>query len=139
MPYKAKTKMTTSVPTGIALGLAINWVITIGLTALSATLILSDRGGEGLLALMAVGTLLVATFCGTLVASRKTGSRRMLVCLISGGVYFISLAGVNALLFEGRYQGFLPALLTIIGCSLLTGLVGLERKSRKMKGFRHRY
>lgn len=140
MPYKMKTQAgTASISIGLAMGLAVNWVVTIAMAVMITVLIASERVGEVILPPAAVGTVLAAGFAGALVAARKAATRRLIVCLISGGIYFLSLLCCNALFFDGAYRGVVPALLTIIGISLVAGLLGLRQKNRKFKAVKRHY
>lgn len=135
MPYKTKTPTkSASIFAGLAMGLAVSWITTAVMAIGITLLIAGERVGETLLAPAAVVTVLLATFAGAWTAAQKVAVRRLIVCLAGGGIYFLSLLCCNALFFDGTYQGILPALLTVLGASLVTGLLGLHQKNRKFKG-----
>lgn len=140
MPYKATTAAkSASIPVGLAMGLAASWIITIVMAIGITFLIAGERVGETFLAPAAVVTVLVATFAGALVAAKKADAGRLIVCLASGAIYFLSLLCCNALFFDGAYQGLVPALLTVVGASLVAGLMGLHQKGQKFKARKRHY
>ncbi len=127
MPNQRKT----SIPVGLALGWLAGVFVTL-LTAVVATaLIAGEHAGEESANTAAVAAVLVASFIGAMVAGGKIGSRRLVMCLASGGIYFLTLLCVNALLFDGHYEGLLAAALTTAGSSLVAGLVGNRQKRQK--------
>lgn len=135
MPYKTKTPAkSTSIFAGLAIGLVVSWITTMVMAIGMTLLIAGERVGETLLAPAAVVTVLLATFAGAWTAAKKAVVRRLIVCLASGAIYFLSLLCCNALFLDGTYQGIVPALLTVLGASLIAGLLGLHQKSQKFKG-----
>lgn len=140
MAYKMKQRgKAASMAVGLAMGFGISWAVTLLLAVMATFLIAGERVGESFLPSVAVGAVMVSAFVGAMVSAAKIGSRRLIVCLISGGIYYVSLVVCNGLLFDGAYQGLVAALLSILGCCLLAALLGLRRKSGKFKGFRGGY
>lgn len=140
MAYQIKPMgKTASWTVGLALGLGVNWGVTLLAAIIAASLISGDRVGEGFLPSVAVATVMVAAFAGAMVSAGKIGNRRLPVCLASGGIYYLSLVCCNALFYDGAYQGLVAGLMSILGTCLLAALVGLRRKPGKYKGLRGAY
>lgn len=136
MQYKTKT---VPMGVGVAMGLAVSWAITLLLALVVAIFVSAQRIGEGAVAPLAVATIILATLGGAVLAAGKIGSRRMIVCLLSGGVYFVSLLGCNVLFFGGEMHGVVAAMLLIFGLSVLAGLMGLRKKEGKYGRFAKRF
>ena len=122
-------------------GIGISWGTSIAITflgaAVSAWLLVSEKIGESNLGYVTAILLLLSSVAGALVASSVIRQNRLLVCLISGSVYFLSLLAINALFFHGVYFGVGESALLILAGSLSISLLGVnsgkkpKRKKRK--------
>jgi len=131
---------TSSIPAGLAVGAAVNIVITGMLTALLA--ILLDREtiaweavGYGILIM-----IMLSTFLGAVTAYSRIRRQRLLVCLMSGAVYFAMLLSVTALFFGGQYEAVAVTALLVAGGTGCAALPGLGqgrggRNRRRMKRY----
>lgn len=131
MPYQTKTAKKVSIPVGLGLGWLAGVLVTLMAAVIATSLIAGEHAGEGVANTAAVAAVLCASFVGAMVAGGKIGNRRLLMCLASGGIYFVTLLCCNALFFDGSYQGLLAAALTIIGSSMVAGLMGIRQKRQK--------
>lgn len=131
MPYQTKTAKNVSIPVGLTLGWLAGVLVTLGTAVVVTSLIAGERTGEGVANTAAVAAMLLASFVGAMVTGGKIGNRRLVMCLASGGLYFVTLLCCNALFFDGSYQGLLAAALTILGSSLVAGLMGIRQKRQK--------
>lgn len=135
------TGRTMSVPAGLAFGAA----VSIGLTVIAAVILaeLVDTGkllweniGYGVM-----GVLLLASFTGAAASYSKIKRQRLVVCVMSGMVYFALLLSATALFFGGQYEAIGVTALLIFGGSVCAGLLGLNQgrggKSGKPR-IRHR-
>lgn len=100
-------------PTGRAMtmpgGLALGAAVSLGITLLGC-LMLSKLVEKGVIHLDNIGygiliLLLSGSFLGAITAKSKIKRRKMLVCMLSGLVYFLILICITALFFGGQYQG----------------------------------
>lgn len=140
MTYQSKTAdRSASIPVGLGIGLLLSWTTTVGIGMVITFLIAGERIETTALAPLSVGTMLLAVFAGAMLSAKKIGYQRMVICLCSGGLYYVSLLGCNALFFDGSYQGILPALLMVVGASLVAGLMGLRQKGPKFKSGKSMY
>lgn len=128
-----------SVPLALLFGLMTGWGITIVLAVLITFMIAGEKLQMGLLPSLAIGTMLLSAFAGAWTAAGKAQSKRLIICLCSGALYYLSLLCCNALFLNGTYQGLTAALATVMGACLIAGLLGLRQKNRKIPGVtRHR-
>ena len=131
------TGRTMSMPGGLAMGGICSLLITIGCAAALAWLVAEERMAEGSIGYGVMVLLLLASFAGAIVAWSRIKRQRMLVCMLSGAVYFATLLSITALFFGGQYSAVgVTALLVFCG-SMLAAMLGLRQgskgKHRKMK------
>ena len=137
MSYSLKQK--GSIPAGLTMGWIANLAITLASAIIVSILVAGEKIGEGRIGPAAVITVMASSFFGAVVAANRIGQKRMIVCLASGGIYYLSLLCCCLLFFDGEPEGLWAAMLTIIGCSALAGLVGIRQKGQKTKGLQKRY
>ena len=128
-----------SMPTGIAVGTLTSTAITIlGCFLLAKTVqngfLKQESIGYGILFL-----LLLASFLGACTARGKIKRRNLMVCMLSGLIYFLLLLSITALFFGGQYNGTgVTALLILCGSATAAMTSGGKRKSR-LKTKKHPY
>lgn len=111
------TGRTMSMPGGLAFGGVISLAITvIGAVLLSKLMdtetIEWEGVGYGIMVL-----LTAASFLGALSAYSRIRRQRLVVCLLSGAIYWITLLGITALFFGGQYEAVgVTAGLILAGC-----------------------
>ena len=113
---------TSSVPGGLAAGGA----VSIAVTAISAAVLaaLLDRQ---LMAWESVGygiaaMVLVASYGGAITARNRIRRQRLLICLMSGAVYWGLLLSAAALFFGGQFEAVGVTFLLVAGGCLCAGL-----------------
>ena len=116
------------------------WLASALVTLLGAVIFAWLLNGERMqMASIGYGTmiiLLAASALGALLAFRCVRRQRLVVCLLSGAVYYLSLLAMTALFFGGQYEGVGVTGLVILGGSLAVGLMGLKGEKR---GYKRRY
>lgn len=120
-------------PAGVLMGAAISLLWSILAAALVGLLI--DRE---MLAHTAIGyggmlILLTASILGSLLAWKKIKHRRALVCLTTGGAYYLMLLGLTALFFGGQYEAVGVTGILIFAGSATVILAGLRKGSSHSK------
>lgn len=123
-----------SMPAGLAVGGIWSLVVTIGLSAVIAKLIDGETVEQGSIGYFVISILLIASITGALQSFRKIKRRRMLVCQISGLIYFCVLLSITALCFGGQYQGIGVTGLVVLCGSSCAGLMGLREKKQGRTG-----
>lgn len=130
-----------SLPGGLAVGAAVSLGITLLCAAALAKLIDMEKMpwesvGYGIIVL-----LFLASFLGAIAAHRAVKRQRLLVCGVSGLLYFGLLLSITALFFGGQYEGVWPtAAVVLCGsiCAFLLGLRGGRGGRRRKTQTRHR-
>jgi len=74
--------------------------------------------------------LITASSLGAAIAQGKVKHQRVLVCMLSGLIYYVILICITALFFGGQYTGFGVTGLLILGGAGTTALLSGRRKGR---------
>lgn len=117
-----------SIPVGMAVGWGIGLLVTVSAAAILTQIILSGAMSERMTGVGAYLILPMAAALDALVAASMIKRRWAQVCLGAGGLYFLTLLGISALLFGGQYQGVGISLLLIMGSSAAVGMLGSKRE-----------
>lgn len=124
-------------PAGLVFGAAVSLGITLISAAILAKLVDMERLaweniGYGIMIL-----LLLASFFGSMAAYAKIKRQRMLVCAVSGVIYFGMLLSITALFFGGQYDSIGVTAGLVLAGSIAAGLLGLRggggKKGRKLR------
>ena len=127
------TGRTSSVPAGLALGAGVSAVVTGLMTAALAGLLNQETipwetVGYGILIMV-----MLSAYLGALTAWSKIRRQRLMICMMSGLVYFGMLLSVTALFFGGQYQAVGVTALLVAGgsgCAAVTGTGKGRRRQR---------
>ena len=119
----------SSMPVGLMTGLVVSLGITVLLAAVSAKLVDMQWVGEKDIGYCAMVILMAAPYGGARIAQKRIKRQRLTVCVISGGLYFLTLLAITALFFGAQYEAVWVTLLLITCGSALTMLTG-EGKNR---------
>lgn len=126
-----------SMPAGLVFGAFISLGVTLLTAAVLAKLVDMERLaweniGYGIMVL-----LLLASFSGAMAAYAKIKRQRLLVCAISGAVYFGILLSITALFFGGQFDSVGVTAALVLAGSIAAGLLGLrgegKRKGKKVR------
>lgn len=130
-----------SIPVGLAVGTISSILLTLACTTILAKMV--DKGkiqweniGYGIM----VQTM-VSSFVGAKIAYMRVKRQRLLICLLSGAIYYSVLIAIAAVFFGGQYDGMaVTALLVLAGCTSasLLGLRFGKTGQHKIKKIRHR-
>ena len=115
-----------AMPAGIALGAGLSMLVTVVGSMLVAWLVSRESMPESAMGYGAMAILLIASALGAWLTAKRVKHRRLLVCALTGGVYYLCLLACTALFFGGQYSGMgVTALVVLAGC-LSVGLMGLK-------------
>lgn len=134
------TGRASSIQAGLVFGAVISLSATMLAAVVLAKLIESEKMpwesvGYGILAL-----LLISSFLGSVSAYSKIKRQRLMVCLLSGFIYFGILLSITALFFGGQYEAVGETAALVFAGSGTAGLLGLkEKRGGKRKIGRQRY
>lgn len=114
-------------PAGLGIGAAVALVWTILGAMLVAKLIDSEVVEESAIGYGSGAILLSASFASAMAAYSRVKRQRAIVCMVSGGIYFLMLLAMTALFFGGQYTGVGVTAILIAagaGCAVLLSLRG---------------
>lgn len=113
---------------------AVSVLATIVLTALFAALVNAGMVQEDTLVYIAPGIVICASLLGSASAGGRGGLAQN---LLVGGLYWVMLLGINALMYDGQLHGILPTLALICGGSIAGWLLmGMPRRSTRYRSRR---
>ena len=132
-------------PTGtgksMPMGLAIGWIVSMVITAVACgiitCLILNGKAGWEVMGYGAIIILFAASYAGAAVSCRMIMHRKLLVCILSGVIFYLSLIMATMLLCGGKMDSvWITALLTaggtatavLVHCAEKRGSVRHKRK-----------
>ena len=135
------TGTAVSVPVGLTGGMLIALGITIFGSAICGYLIFKEALGENTVGYCSMAILTISSFAGAAFSAGRIKRRRLLMCGLSGVIYYALLLATTALFFGGQYQGMgVTALMVSCGCGLavLMGMGQGRRPRRRSKQYVHR-
>ena len=133
---RKRTGTATGFPKGLALGTLAALGSTLALSAGLAALIGGGAIQEGDLGYGVMALLFLSAALGGRVAFGCIKHRRALVFALSAACYLVTLTAITALFFGGRYEGFFPTAMLIIGGSGTSFF--LSARSKKGRGHRRK-
>lgn len=116
-----------SMPAGIVIGVGVSLLATCTFVALLTWLALTGKIEEKAIGYCSMVILLLASMMGALLSAIKVKRRWMLVCLMTGMLYFLILVASTAVFFGGKYQGIGVTGLMVLTGSVASGTLGLKR------------
>lgn len=123
---------------GLALGAGASMTLTLVGCAGVAWLVARETIQEGAMGYGIMVVLVAAAMVGALITSGRVKRQRLIMCLASGGIYFLILIAMTALFFGGQY-GALGSTALCIACGS-GGAAFLKRDSEKgVKRKRRKY
>lgn len=108
-------------------------LITLACAAVLAWMVAEERMPETGIGYGVMILLLLASFAGAMVSWGKIKRQRMLVCVLSGAIYFGILLAITALFFGGQYSAVGVTGLLVLCGSALAAMAGL----RQGRGTKH--
>jgi len=127
---KINTGKAASIPGGLALGAGVSVAVTLVLSAIIAKLVQTEALQQDQIGYAVMILLITASCLGAAVAQGRVKHQRVLVCMLSGLIYYVILICITALFFGGQYTGFGVTGLLISGGAGTTALLCGRRKRR---------
>ena len=119
---------------GVGIGAVVSIMTTILGSAICAWLLASETIGESSIGYITVTLLLLSSIVGAFTAVCTIKRNRVPVCIISGGIYLLSLLTINALFFQSTYSGVGESALMVFAGVLSVAILGLKSgKKHKIK------
>ena len=124
-------KKWTGLPISAGIGTLISLLVTLAGSAIVTWLIITEKAGEGSIAVASVVIQLLASIIGAWCAVAVSKQQRLQAVLLSGVGYYLVLLATTALFFGGQYKGLgITALIVFAGCGLVV-LISGKNSSKK--------
>ena len=130
------TGRAASLPGGLAIAGAVSMVATLVIVVTGAVLVSNEIIAFENIGYCSIAALLLGSFLGTITAVHRIKRQKVLIGILSGGVYYLMLLSITALFFGGQYKGMGVTLLVVIGGSLL-GVILSNREKGRGRNRRH--
>lgn len=121
---------------GILIGVLASLLLTAGLAVLLTWLELNGKIAPKTIGFYVMGVLFIASDVGCWMATIKIQRRWMLVCSVTGAMYYMALLASTALFFGGNYRGTAVSAVAILLGSVAPAAVGLSVARRGGKSYR---
>ena len=120
-----------SLPGGVMLGAGVSVLWSVVTAAVAAKLIEKEVFSEDAIGYGCMIILLTASLLGSVTACKRVKRQRAVVCLCTGGAYFLTLLGITAMFFGGQYEAVgVTACMILAGCASVI-LMGLRQPGRR--------
>lgn len=129
-----KKKGTAKISAALGLGLMSGLIVTIIGALITAWLIQGQVIGEDTTGLVAMVIILLSAAVAAAVTAGKGTNARLLMCFAGGGVYFLALLCIAAMVFDGIRGGVIPSACITAAGSILVYLLGMKSgRNRKYR------
>lgn len=123
MTFKAKSGKAASIPAGLGISLAVNICVTCILTMLIAWMIKKNTVEWDYAGIMIMFTLLISSFLGAKAAIMTIKTQFLLISVMSGTMYWMSLICITAIFFGGEYCSLMETAALIASGSIAAALL----------------
>lgn len=130
MKQKAGTKQGTNIPVGIGMGMLSGIAIMLACTLILTWLLSTERITEES---MRYGVLIIYILSAGIASGVAVRQIRQNILPVSVGIcicYILVLLGINALFFDGIYEGVGVTTLTILGTGVAVALITIKHQGR---------
>lgn len=124
------TGRSVSMPAGLTQGAIMAMVLTIAGCAIIAKAVETEILAENRMGYAIMIMLILTSWVSALYSHKKIKTRRVVVCMISGGIYMMVLMGITALFFGGQYTAVGETALLVFCGSMLASLQTSKEKRR---------
>lgn len=128
---------TRSVPGGLAIGAGISVAITLLSAVGTAKLLSAEILHWEKIGYIIMGTLFIAAYLGAVTAYNRIRHQRLLVCVMSGLVYFALLLSLTTLFFGGQYDAVGICAVLVFWGSFGAGVLGGRTRGGDLRRKKH--
>lgn len=136
---KSKQTNLMKLPAALLYGWVIGMISTIIMGVAVTGMVNKNVMSISALSVAAVITIIVSGFLSSVVSGARAGERRLLTCMCTGAMYFVTLICGNALFFDGKFNGLVGGALCIMGTSFAACLIKLNRTPLKIRYHRNQH
>ena len=126
------TGRSTSIPKGLIFSAIVALFLTISGSAIIACLIKYEVLAEHHIGYAVMFMLIVAAFGSSYIAWKQIKRRKLLVCALAGGIYYVVLLSITGLFFGGQYTALAETALLVF-CGSMLGVMAKLSPSRGRK------
>ena len=130
---KKPTGRAASMPKGLFLGAMVSLLITILSAIVIAKLVNSEYLQEAKIGYGIMLSIMVSSFSGSMLATFQVKRRILLVCMLSGILYFLILLSITAIFFGGQYEAVGVTGILVMGSAVLAAFTVLPDRKRRTK------
>lgn len=127
--HQKTTGRASSIPAGLAAGITVSFLITLFGVILTAKLIEEEIFKEDYVGYAVMVILITASFAGAIISRNRIKRQYLIVCGLSGILYFLMLLSITALFFGGQYEAVGVTGILIFGGSMLPLLIQNRKKT----------
>ena len=138
---RKQTGKAMSMPAGLTFGAAVSLGITIIVSIIIAKMVDTGTMEEAGIGYGAMVILLVSSISGAFVSTGMIKRQKLIVCVLSGVIYYLTLLSITGLFFGGQYNGMgITALLVAGGCTsvILLGMRQGRGRKKAVGKWKHR-
>lgn len=128
MNSRRVTGKACSIPVGLLYGNLISLLVTMVLSVLLAFLLDHEKIKWDVIGYGILFTILISSYVGSKASHRKIKRQQLLVCSMSGLLYWGTLLLITALFFGGKYEAVGVTGLLVAGGSVCAGITGNRNK-----------
>lgn len=140
MALKQKSGGAKSIPAGLAIGWAMQILLTMALCLLLAAMILSGKVGQEALGYSVPVIIIASAYIGVAASCKLVGHHNLVLGLSSATLYLGTLLAIALLLFDGKIGAFWVSALLALGGAMAAMLIcsapkrgrGERRKKKRM-------
>lgn len=132
------TGLAKSMPVGLAMGWLAEMCVTMLLSAVLTALIAGNVMEWKNVGYYIAATILTGAYIGAWCACRAIQHRRLVVCILSGVMYLLTLAAMSAAFFEFEFVAAGVTGLLSAGGSMAAAIIGGPEKRQRKAGRRRK-
>lgn len=138
MITKRKTVEAMGLGKSAAAGSVVSMIVSLLISMVITTMLNTEKMTDTGMGYAVMVMLLLASYSGAYTACKIRNEQRLISGLLTGAMYFMILAGITVLLFEGRFYGAGESVL-LIACGSLLAAMWTSRRIRSNKGRKFKF
>lgn len=121
-----------------AAGSVVSVIVSLLISMVITTMLNNEKMTDIEMGYAVMVMLLLASYSGAYTACKIRKEQRLISSLLTGAMYFVILAGITILLFEGRFSAAGESALLIV-CGSLLAAMWTSRRIRGNKGRKFKF
>ena len=117
----------------IGIGLVVGSIVTVFAALMTSALIYAEKIEEDKVVYGITISLILGSFMGASASALKTDEKKMIICIISGAMYLITLLCLTACFFGGRYENVRGTIILVMGSTMASALIAMRSRRNNTK------